>query len=104
MVDFETACVKYEDSAMGKLQNSLASQHTERMDELQKLRDDFDKYVANQAADKISDEERHIRERRSDRVFAIFAGALSGLLASSLAGLFIYYWPSIVSFFTKLLQ
>lgn len=98
----ETDYIKYEDSAMGKLQRSLDSQHTERIDELQKLRDDFDKYRADYAANKASDEKRRKRERRGDRVFAIIAGAVSGIIGSAIGGLVVYYWPHVITFFSKL--
>jgi hypothetical protein len=68
-------------------------------EELQKLRQDFDQYRADEAAKNAADEERHRQERKSDRMFSIFAGAISGLLVAIVAGLFLYYWPFILAFF-----
>lgn len=99
-MEFETAHVKHEDSAMGKLQGSLTSQHAERMDELQKLRDDFDKYRAEQAAYQATQEHRaKIAERKG-----FWLGIVSNGIAAIIGGLVVYYWPSIVSFLEKLFQ
>lgn len=68
-------------------------------EELQRLRQDFDKYRTDEAAKNVADEERHRQERKSDRMFSIIAGALSGLFVAIAAGLFLYYWPSILAFF-----
>lgn len=97
--DFELGHVSFEESVIGKMQRSISEQSENQIEELKALRDDFDKYRADQAADKISDDEQRKRERRSDRIFSIAAGALSGLITSSLAGLLVYYWPVIVSLF-----
>lgn len=89
-------CIKqipFEESGIGK-----------QLAELQKLREDFDQYRANYVADKASNEERRKRERRGDRIFAIFAGAISGIIGSAIGGLAVYYWPVIVSIFTNLFQ
>lgn len=85
--------IPFEESGIGK-----------QLAELQKLREDFDQYRANYVADKASNEERRKRERRGDRIFAIFAGAISGIIGSAIGGLAVYYWPVIVSLFTNLFQ
>ena len=71
-------------------------------EELQRLRQDFDKYRTDEAAKNVADEERHRQERKSDRMFSIIAGALSGLFVAIVAGLFLYYWPTIVTFLGKI--
>lgn len=72
--------------------------------ELQKLRQDFDKYRADYVADKAAGEKQRKRERRSDRIFSIVAGAISGIIGSAIGGLVVYYWPPIASLLTNLFQ
>lgn len=97
---FETGHIKYEDSAIGKFQGSIAAQHTERMDELQKLRDDFDNYRAEQAAYHSAQEHRaKIAERKG-----FWLGIVSNGIAAIIGGLVVYYWPSVIAFFLRLFQ
>ncbi len=67
--------------------------------ELQKLRDDFDKYCADQAAYQTAQEHRtKIAERKG-----FWLGILSNGIAAIIGGLVVYYWPDIVSFMHLLL-
>lgn len=68
-------------------------------EELQKLRQDFDKYRADEATKYAADKEQHMRERKIDHLFMILGGAIAGAIGSSIANLFIFYWPSILAFF-----
>lgn len=72
--------------------------------ELETLNQDFDKYRTEQAAEKVSDEERRKAERRSDRCWSILLGAISGTIASTIAGIIIYYWPSVIAFLQNFFQ
>ncbi len=68
--------------------------------ELQQLREDFDKYRADQAAYHAAEEHRtKVAERKG-----FLLGSLSAFIASILAGLFIYYWPHIVGFLANCFQ
>lgn len=81
-IDIEN--VKFENSAMGK-----------SISELQKLRDDFDKYRAEQKAEQKRNEERAKIERKRNFFISIVSGSISGVIG----GLVVYYWPVIISFF-----
>lgn len=94
----ESHHIKYEDSAMGKLQRSLDSQHTERIDELQKLRDDFEKYRAEQASYQAAQEHRAKKAERK----GFWLGIISNGIAAVIGGLVVYYWPHVIAFFLKL--
>ena len=67
--------------------------------ELQRLRQDFDKYRADEATNHAADEERHRQERKFDRMFSILTGALAGAIGSTVANIIAIYWPSILAFF-----
>lgn len=94
----EIAHVKYEDSAMGKLQGSLAEQNASLVAELQKLRKDLDDCRSEYAAYKAAEEERTKRDARKVAKKSI----IGTLIVTIIGGLFIYYWPSIVSFVVSL--
>lgn len=97
-MDFETEYVEYKDSAVGKLQGAITSQHTERIDELQKLREDFDNYRAEQAAYQAAQEHRaKVAERKG-----FWLGIISNGISAIVGGLVVYYWPSIISFVVSL--
>ena len=69
-------------------------------EELQKLRDDFDKYRAEQAAYQTAQEHRaKIAERKG-----FWLGILSNGIAAVIGGLVVYYWPGIAKFFLGLIQ
>ena len=71
--------------------------------ELEKLNQDFEKYRAEQAADKAAQEHSHkLAEKRQ-----FWLGALAGTIGSTIAGLIVLAvknWPSIVSFLTNIFQ
>lgn len=94
----ETAHVTYEDSAMGKLQGSLAAQNAALISELQKLRKELDDCRSEYAAYKDAEEERAKRDARKVSKKSI----IGTLIVTIIGGLFIYYWPSIVSFVVSL--
>lgn len=97
-MDFETEYVEYKDSAIGKLQGAITSQHTERIDELQKLREDFEKYRGDEAAYRAEQD----RILHAERLRNTVASAVIGFLTASLANILAYYWPYIVSFAASL--
>lgn len=81
--------VKPEDTPVGK-----------QLAELQKLRQDFEKYRADQTAYNAAAEKRHeLAEKRQ-----FWRGALAGAIGSTVANLFIFYWPDVVAFFSNLFQ
>ena len=70
------------------------------LEELQKLREDFDKYRSEQAAYQAAQEHRtKIAERNG-----FWLGIISNGIAAMIGGLAVYYWPSITAFFFKLFQ
>ena len=83
------AQIPFEESAAGK-----------QIAELQKLRQEFDQYRAEQAAYQAAAEHREkVAERRG-----FIKGFLSSLVASIFAGLVIYYWPTIAAWASSLVQ
>lgn len=83
------AQIPFEESAAGK-----------QIAELQKLRQEFDQYRAEQAAYQAAAEHREkVAERKG-----FVKGFLSSLIASVLAGLVIYYWPTITAWASSLVQ
>lgn len=73
-----------EDSAAGQ-----------QIGELQKLRQDFDKYCSDYAAYKAAEE--HSRKAERHKTFAI--SAIVSFITAALANLMVYYWPKIIKFF-----
>lgn len=71
--------------------------------ELEKLNQDFEKYRAEQAADKAAQEHSHkLAEKRQ-----FWLGALAGTIGSTIAGLIVLAfqnWHSIISFLTNIFQ
>lgn len=68
--------------------------------ELQKLREDFDKYRAEEAAYRAAEEHRaKVAERKG-----FLRGVIATLIVKILGNLFIYYWPSICVFIEGLFQ
>lgn len=79
--------IKFEDSCIGK-----------QVNELQKLRQDFDQYRTEQASYQAAAEHREkIAERRG-----FIKGFFSSLISAVMAGLVIYYWPKITDWFISL--
>lgn len=85
---------------MGKMEQSVKEQSEGQIAEieklrtdLQKMRDEFDKYRSDEAAYHAAAElrEKHAKKRE------VWIGIISSVAGGSIAGLFIYYWPSIVS-------
>lgn len=86
---FPTEQVKTEDSGVGK-----------QLNELQKLRQDFDQYRAEQTAYQAAAEHREkVAERRG-----FIKGFFSSLITSIVAGLVIYYWPNLIGWVSNLFQ
>ena len=79
------------------LRESSAGKH---LSELQKLRQEFDQYRAEQAAYQAAAEHREkVAERKG-----FFLGLVSGLVATVVGGLVIYYWPAITAWLFSLTQ
>lgn len=70
------------------------------VDELKKLNEKFENYVANQIAYQKAYERYQKVERRRNLISAIIAGVISSIIAN----LFIFYWPAIVGFFRRIFQ
>ena len=70
----------------------------QQLEELQKLRQDFDKYRTDQAAYQTAAEHR---EKVAGRK-GFWYGILSGIITTIIGSLVVYYWPAIVEFFSKL--
>lgn len=86
---FEVEHISFEDSAAGK-----------QFAELQKLRQDFDNYVAQQEAQRKADEERQRTERKRNTLVSLAAGSFTGIAS----GIFLYYRPNIVAWVSSLVQ
>lgn len=66
--------------------------------ELQKMRDDFEKYRCEQTAYQAAEKKSHkLMEKKQ-----FWRGAVAGAIGSTAANLFIFYWPNIASFFSNL--
>lgn len=72
----------------------------QRLVELQKLRQDFDKYRAEEAAYHAAEA---LREKHAEKR-GFWKGVLSSVVSGIIVALFSYYWPTIVSFLTNLFQ
>lgn len=84
--------IRYED-----MEDNLISRMEQ---ELKKLNQDFDKYCADNAAYQAAQEKsQKLAEKRQ-----FWYGILSNIISAIIGGLVVYYWPSIVSFFTNLFQ
>ena len=87
--ELETETISLEESSAGK-----------HLSELQKLRQEFDQYRAEQAAYQAAAEHREkVAERKG-----FFLGFVSGLVATVVGGLVIYYWPAITAWLFSLTQ
>lgn len=86
---YEGEYISFEDSASGK-----------QFAELQKLRQDFDNYVAQQEAQRKADEERQWAERKRNTLVSLAAGSFTGVAS----GIFLYYWPNIIVWISSLVQ
>lgn len=80
--DFEMETVKFEDSAMGK-----------QLNELSKLRQDFDNYVREQESNRKAEDERRRIDRKRNIMISIVSGSISGIIS----GIVLYYWPAIMA-------
>lgn len=81
--------VEPEDTLLGK-----------QLVELHKLRDEFSQYRSEEAAYHAAEEHRaKVAERKG-----FLRGVASTLIVTIIGNLFIYYWPSIVTFFTGIFQ
>ncbi len=66
--------------------------------ELEKMRQDFDKYRADEVAYKTAQEHcAKISERKG-----FWLGIISNGISAIIGGLVVYYWPSIIAFFSRL--
>lgn len=99
-MDFETGYIKYEDSAMGKMERTYKEQAGQHLAELQKLREEFDQYRADNAAYQAAQEKsQKLAEKRQ-----FWYGILSNIISAIIGGLVVYYWPAIIAFFTNFFQ
>lgn len=57
-----------------------------------------------QMREKCAEEEHNKKKEKAQRAANRFDTLTFGLLSATAAGLIVYYWPSIVSFFTSLFQ
>lgn len=74
------------------------SPFAEQLEELKKLRQDFDQYRAEYTAYKSAEEHRtKIAERKG-----AVQGFVSALLVTIIGGLVVLYWPNILGFFMAL--
>lgn len=81
--------VKPEDSVVGQ-----------QLVELQKLRDEFSQYRAEEAAYHAAEEHRaKVAERKG-----FLRGVAATLIVTIIGNLFVYYWPSIVSILVNIFQ
>lgn len=87
--EFHKEQISFEDSVAGKTIN-----------ELKKLRQEFDKYCDEQKAKDIAYEKSRKAERKRNAFISLALGSLSGIFS----GLIIYYWPSIVSWLHAIIQ
>ena len=67
-------------------------------EELQKLRQDLDKYRADYTANQAAQEQC---EKIAERKRAWF-GIVSNTVSAIIGGLIVYYWPAIVAFLKKM--
>lgn len=71
-----------------------------QLSELQKLREEFSQYRAEEAAYRAAEEHRaKVAERKG-----FLRGVIATLIVTIIGNLFIYYWPSILSFFANIFQ
>lgn len=99
-MDFETKHIKYEDFAMGKMERAYKEQAGQHLAELQKLREEFDQYRADNAAHQAAQEKsQKLAEKRQ-----FWYGVLSNIISAIVGGLVVYYWPPIVSCLKNFLQ
>lgn len=97
-MDFGVKHVKYEDSAMGKLEQAYKKQSEQQIAELQQLRKDLDECRAEYAAYKAAEEHRtKIAERK-----AAIKSVIATFIVTVLAGIFLNYWNNIISFVSSL--
>lgn len=87
--NFQTEQIPFEQSAAGK-----------QMQELQKLRKNFDNYVKKQEAERIADQKRREAERKCGLFVSIFSGAIAGIIS----GVFLLYWPTIIAWASSLIH
>ena len=67
-------------------------------EKLQKLNQDSDKDRAEETADHAT---KALGEKRAEKP-GLWRDVLSGLFVAIVAGLFLYYWPSIIAFLGKI--
>lgn len=68
--------------------------------ELNQVRQDFEKYRAEYATDKATQEHRaKIAERKG-----FWRGIFSNAIAAIIGGIVVYYWPGIIAFFSGIFQ
>lgn len=88
--DFQIHAYKPTGKGRAALRKWNSSDQTAK--ELQKLRQDFDKYCTDEAAYKTSQEHFLKKESRKN----IIVSAVSALLTAAAANLLVYYWPDII--------
>lgn len=71
-----------------------------QFEELQKYRQDVGKYCTEETADQAAKaiRKKHVEKRNSLKI--VLSSVVSGIIVT----IFSYYWPSIVSFLTNLIQ
>lgn len=86
---FEVEHISFEESAAGK-----------QFAELQKLRQELEQHISEQASYQAAAEQRE----KSAEKRGFWRGILAGIIGSSVAGLFLYYWPNIIDLISSLVQ
>ncbi len=64
----------------------------------------FESYMSEKCAKEKRDKEEIKAQRAANRFDMVTFGTISAVVGSIIGGLVVYYWPSIVSFFTNLFQ
>lgn len=66
--------------------------------------EEFERYVREKCAKEKKDKEDAENQRTANRFDMLTFGAVSAIIGSFIGGLIVYYWPTIASLFTKLVQ
>lgn len=84
------------ETTVNRKNNGVAPQ----LEELQKYRQDVDKYRTEETADQAAKalRKKHVENRNFLKI------VLSSVVSGIIVAIFSYYWPSIVSFLTNLIQ
>ncbi len=68
------------------------------------MRHDIEEYRSIQESYQKANDEQNALDRNKNIKLSIITGAVSGTIASTIAGLILYYWPDIIAFFTGIFQ